>query len=100
MFPGNIYQALEIIGSGKIVRIRSIPSKRVFMKIKEMNGEYNILSKSGFCNCQEYLSKCLNEQIYMCKHMLAASLGEFLDNVQEIKISDEEFGGRKKPSLL
>ena len=91
LFPKTLYPALELL-AGNVSVVKAVPSGRVFVKVKDAGGEYNLLARSGYCACQEYAGKCLTEQIFMCRHMIASNLALYLEGIQKIEVDDEEFG--------
>lgn len=92
LFPNTIQPALELISLGKLYKIKAEPSGLYFFRVKDAKNEYNIPSSIGYCPCNEFISKCLDENQFYCRHLLAAKISDCMQIFKEAKISDEEFG--------
>jgi len=90
IFPNKSQDALEVIKRG-IKRNIYKPSNRTVWTAMGENDEYLIYPKL-YCSCQDfYKNVVVKKKRIFCKHLLAQTICEALNNYYENEIKDIEF---------
>ena len=90
IFPNKSQDALEVIKRG-IKRNIYKPSNRTVCTAMGENDEYLIYPKL-YCSCQDfYKNVVVKRKRIFCKHLLAQTICEALNNYHENEIKDIEF---------
>ena len=90
IFPNKSQDALEVIKRG-IKRNIYKPSNRTLWTAMGENDEYLIYPKL-YCSCQDfYKNVVVKRKRIFCKHLLAQTICEALNNYYENEIKDIEF---------
>ncbi len=90
IFPNKTQDALEVIKRG-IKRNIYKPSNRTVWTAMGENNEYLIYPKL-YCSCQDfYKNVVVKRKRIFCKHLLAQTICEALNNYHENEIKDTEF---------
>ncbi|TFG25258.1 MAG: hypothetical protein EU529_01650 [Promethearchaeota archaeon] len=90
IFPNKSQDALEVIKRGIKKNIYK-PSNRTVWTAMGENDEYLIYPKL-YCSCQDfYKNVVVKKKRIFCKHLLAQTICEALNNYHEIEIKDIEF---------
>jgi len=90
IFPNKSKDALEVIKRG-IKRNVYKPSNRAVWIAMGENDEYLIYPKL-YCSCRDfYKNVVVKRKRLFCKHLLAQTICEALNNFQENEIKDIEF---------
>jgi len=90
IFPNKSQDALEVIKRG-IKRNIYKPSNRIVWTAIGENDEYLIYPKL-YCSCQDfYKNVVVKRKRIFCKHLLAQTICEALNNYHKNEIKDSEF---------
>ncbi|KAH7821164.1 putative zinc finger, SWIM-type containing 7 [Monocercomonoides exilis] len=89
IFKKIAQEALTILEEGKITELLA-PSGRSFYQMEGKNEEY--LCFTHFCTCPSFMfSVILRQESPLCKHQLAACLGEAMGCIPKKPISEEMY---------
>jgi len=90
IFPNKTNDALEVIKRGIKKNIYK-PSNRIVWTAMGKNKEYLIYPKL-YCSCQDfYKNVVIKRKRSFCKHLLAQTICEALNNYEGCEINDSEF---------
>lgn len=97
VFQGQLQSALALVDRKRVKRI-TCPRGRVVYQVEGDTREtYTCLPSSYFCCCYSYLHQVIrNQEIPMCKHVLATRLAEALGVCEEVQCSDENVASMLK----
>lgn len=90
IFPNKTNNALEVIKRGIKKNVYK-PSNRTVWTAMGENDEYLIYPKL-YCSCHDfYKNVVIKKKRIFCKHLLAQTICEALNNYQECEIKDTKF---------
>ncbi|GAB5588823.1 Zinc finger SWIM domain-containing protein 7 [Umbelopsis nana] len=103
LFGASFISALNLIDR-EAVKKMICPANRSFITIAEISSpdkksihapkpQIRCFLKRSYCTCETFSSKVvLSAEMIMCEHLLAANIAERLKIIQQVQLTDEEFG--------
>ena len=82
-------KAWQLIEQKRIKKYVFEPSNRIIWVAVGTKSEYQILPKSGYCDCSDFYFRVVDEEISFCYHLLSQRLAESLNVFDEVHESDE-----------
>jgi len=89
MLGERFIKAWQLIEQKRIKKYVFEPSNRIIWVAVGTKSEYQILPKSGYCDCSDFYFRVVDEEISFCYHLLSQRLAESLNVFDEVRESDE-----------
>ena len=89
LFGGRLERALRLVEERRVKRYTFKPSGRVVWIVVGKEREYQILSRAGYCSCDDFYFRVINGEAGLCYHLIAQHLAEALGMLEEIEEGDE-----------
>jgi predicted nucleic acid-binding Zn finger protein len=89
MLGERFIKAWQLIEQKRIKKYVFEPSNRIIWVAVGTKSEYQILPKSGYCDCSDFYFRVVDEEISFCYHLLSQRLAESLNVFDEVHESDE-----------
>lgn len=90
IFPGKVEKVLDVIKKG-ITKYHYKPSNRVIWVALGENCIHMIYPRL-YCSCQDFYKNVVTQRKRdMCKHLVAQTICEGLDDFNELDLDDEDF---------
>lgn len=93
IFGATLQEALDIIDREKVTIYRRASDQREYIEIAEhQQNIFKVLPNINYCTCSEFCDKVINSnELYTCKHVLAAKLSYLTGSVKEESATDDAF---------
>jgi predicted nucleic acid-binding Zn finger protein len=91
IFGERFDKAWRLVEEKRIKRYIFNPSNRVAWIAVGRDGEYQILPLAGYCSCNDFYYRVVDEETGLCYHLIAQRLAEALNSYEEINEGDEFF---------
>jgi predicted nucleic acid-binding Zn finger protein len=90
-FGERLQQALNIIEKGAVKRYKFKPSGRIIWEVKGKTSSYQIMSRTYFCNCDDYYFRVMSSKKQLCYHIIAQKLAFALGKFDNEERSDRDY---------
>ncbi|NHJ33714.1 MAG: hypothetical protein FK732_12710 [Asgard group archaeon] len=90
-FGERLQQALNIIEKGAVKRYKFKPSGRIIWEVKGKTSSYQIMSRTYFCNCDDYYFRVMSSKKQLCYHIIAQKLAFALGKFDNEERSDRAY---------
>ena len=90
-FGERLQQALNIIEKGAVKRYKFKPSGRVIWEVKGKTSSYQIMTRTYFCNCDDYYFRVMSSKKQLCYHIIAQKLAFALGKFVNEERSDRDY---------
>jgi len=90
-FGERFDRAWRMVSERRIKRYVFHPSGRIVWIAVGRDGEYQILPRSGYCDCEDFYFRIVNEGSGVCYHLIAQRLAEALNSYEQVNEEDEFF---------
>jgi predicted nucleic acid-binding Zn finger protein len=91
-FGERLQQALNIIEKGAVKRYKFKPSGRIIWEVKGKTSSYQIMTRTYFCNCDDYYFRVMSSKKQLCYHIIAQKLAFALEKFTNEERSDRDYG--------
>ncbi len=88
-FGDRFDKAWRIVGERRVKRYTFRPSGRVTWVVVGQGGEYQIYPKAGYCGCDDFYFRVVDDETGLCYHLLAQRLAEALGSYDGVDEEDE-----------
>jgi predicted nucleic acid-binding Zn finger protein len=90
-FGERLQQALNIIEKGAVKRYKFKPSGRIIWEVKGRTSSYQIMTRTYFCNCDDYYFRVMSSKKQLCYHIIAQKLAFALGKFGNEERSDRDY---------
>ncbi|WP_455369295.1 hypothetical protein [[Eubacterium] cellulosolvens] len=90
-FGERFHQALNIIEKGAVKRYKFKPSDRVIWEVKGKTSSYQIMTRTYFCNCDDYYFRVMSSKKQLCYHIIAQKIAYALGKFENEERSDRDY---------
>lgn len=91
LFGERLQQALNIIEKGAVKRYKFKPSGRIIWEVKGRTSSYQIMTRTCFCNCDDYYFRVMSSKKQLCYHIIAQKLAFALGKFDNEERSDRDY---------
>ncbi len=91
LFGERFQQALNIIEKGAVKRYVFKPSGRVIWEVKGKTSSYQIMTRTYFCNCDDYYFRVMSSKKQLCYHIIAQKIAFALEKFENEERSDRDY---------
>ena len=91
LFGERFQQALNIIEKGAVKRYIFKPSDRVIWEVKGKTSSYQIMTRTYFCNCDDYYFRVMSSKKQLCYHIIAQKIAYALEKFENEERSDRDY---------
>jgi len=89
LFGNRFKHAQEAVSEKKVKKYFFKPSERTIWIVVGKNREYQVIPLANFCSCDDFYFRVVDNQIYICYHLLAQRLAEALGSYDIIEVPDD-----------
>lgn len=82
-------KAWQLVEQRRVKHYVFEPSGRTAWIVVGRESEYQVLPRSGYCDCNDFYFRVVNGEAGLCYHLLGQRLAEALDAYDEVRESDE-----------
>ena len=82
-------KAWQLVEQSKVKCYVFEPSGRMVWIVVGKKSEYQVLPRSGYCDCNDFYFRVVSGEAGLCYHLLGQRLAEALDAYDEVRESDE-----------
>ncbi len=97
-FGARFSNAVTAVETGRVRRIAFRPSNRTVWLVSGKEREYLVLSRAGFCSCEDFYFRVIGGEETLCYHLLAQRLAEALDKYIRVEENDDKYSEIVDPS--
>ena len=90
-FGERFERAWRMVSERRIKLYTFSPSGRTVWIAVGREGEYQILPRSGYCDCEDFYFRIVDEGSGVCYHLIAQRLAEALGSFDDVREEDEFF---------
>lgn len=90
-FGQRFENALSLIKSGRVRRYLFKPSGRLIWSVRGRTAEYQVITESNFCNCDDYYFRVMDKKKALCYHIIAQRIAESLGRFSEFALRDSDY---------
>jgi predicted nucleic acid-binding Zn finger protein len=90
-FGERLQHALNIIEKGAVKRYKFKPSGRIIWEVKGKTSSYQIMTRTYFCNCDDYYFRVMSSKKQLCYHIIAQKLAFALGKFKNEERSDRDY---------
>ena len=90
-FGERLKQALNIIEKGAVKRYIFKPSGRVIWEVQGKTSSYQIMTRTYFCNCDDYYFRVMSSKKQLCYHIIAQKIAFALGKFENEERSDRDY---------
>lgn len=90
-FGERLQHALNIIEKGAVKRYKFKPSGRIIWEVKGRTSSYQIMTRTYFCNCDDYYFRVMSSKKQLCYHIIAQKLAFALGKFENEERSDRDY---------
>lgn len=90
-FGVRFEKAWRLVSEKRIKHYIFKPSGRTVWIAVGRDSEYQLLPKAGYCSCDDFYFRIINEGGGLCYHLVAQRLAETLNSYEEVSEEDEFF---------
>ena len=91
LFGERLQNALNIIEKGAVKRYKFKPSGRIIWEVKGRTSSYQIMTRTYFCNCDDYYFRVMSSKKQLCYHIIAQKLAFALGKFENEVRSDRDY---------
>ncbi len=91
VFRNRFTNAWRLVTESRVKKYVFKPSGRTLWIAIGNNAEYMIYSHAGYCSCNDFYFRVLDEEKAYCYHLLAQKLAKSLDYFDLIEEDDEAY---------
>lgn len=91
VFNDRFDNALKTMKEERVRKYVFHPSKRVVWSVIGKEQEYQILPLANFCMCNDFYFRVVDQQTFLCYHLIAQKLAETLNKYVRIDKGDQEY---------
>jgi predicted nucleic acid-binding Zn finger protein len=82
-------KAWQLVEQHRVKKYVFEPSGRILWVVVGKNSEYQVLPKSGYCDCNDFYFRVIDGEAGLCYHLLGQRLAEALVEYDEVHERDE-----------
>jgi len=90
-FGDRFDNAWRLVTENRVKKYIFNPSGRVLWIAIGQNAEYLIYSHAGYCSCNDFYFRVLDNEKAYCYHLLAQKLAEALNHFDVVREDDEAY---------
>ena len=90
-FKKRFENAESLVQKGAVRKLVFNPSERVIWTVRGRSGEYQVIPRSNFCNCDDYYFRVIGRKRQLCYHLIAQKLAESLGQFQTESHPDSKY---------
>ena len=91
LFGERLHQALKSIEKGAVKRYKFTPSGRVIWEVRGKKSSYQIMTRTYFCNCDDYYFRVMSSKKQLCYHVIAQKIAFALGKFENEERSDRDY---------
>ena len=91
LFGERFQKALNIVEKGAVKRHIFKPSGRVIWEVKGKTSSYQIMTRTYFCNCDDYYFRVMSSKKQLCYHIIAQKIAFALERFENQEWSDKDY---------
>jgi predicted nucleic acid-binding Zn finger protein len=91
LFGNRFKNAQESLSEKKVKKYLFQPSGKVVWIVVGKSRDYQIIPLANFCSCEDFYFRVVNNQVYVCYHLLAQKLAKALNVYDVIETLDESY---------
>ena len=91
LFGERVHQALKSIEKGAVKRYKFKPSGRTIWEVRGKTSSYQIMSRTYFCNCDDYYFRVMSSKKRLCYHIIAQKIAFALGKFENEERSDKDY---------
>jgi predicted nucleic acid-binding Zn finger protein len=84
-------RAWRLVQENRVKRYTFHPSGRVIWVAVGQGGEYQIYPNAGYCGCDDFYFRVIDEEAGLCYHLLGQRLAEALGSFDAVEEEDEVY---------
>jgi predicted nucleic acid-binding Zn finger protein len=86
-------KAWRLVEQRRVKKYVFEPSGRTVWIVVGRESEYQVLPRSGYCDCSDFYFRVVDGEAGLCYHLLGQRLAEALDAYDEVREGDEFYEG-------
>ena len=91
LFGERFHQALSSIEKGAVKRYKFKPSGRTIWEVRGKTSSYQIMTRTYFCNCDDYYFRVMSSKKQLCYHIIAQKIAFALGKFENEERSDRDY---------
>ncbi len=95
-FKKRFENAESLVQKESVRKLVFEPSGRVIWTIRGRSGEYQVIPRSNFCNCDDYYFRVIGKKRQLCYHLIAQKLAESLSQFRSQNLPDSRYSAVTK----
>jgi len=92
-FQKRCEKAVKAVEDRLVSKYTFIPSGRVVWTVKGKSGEYQVMTETNFCSCDDFYFRVMGYKRQVCYHMIAQKIANSLELYNKYELRDTDYDG-------